>query len=178
MLLPSVHRFLSENLLNYFTFDFFFNIKKSKSLFDMLFNVLNWKIKNTMPSAIQASSAMYDGVDSAAGDDGMSNNPRNTREITAPNAPNTTYTLFSFPRELKNFTATNDVARNAIDTPTDDMSTIHDNAVRPSHGAANVTMNTNTIAMYGVLNLGWTRANTGGTKFARPSANTNLDDDK
>ena len=163
---------------NYFTLGFCFNIKKSNSCFVILFNVLYWKAKKITPSTIHTTNAIYDGVDNAAGDDGINNSAKNTNEMIAPSAPNTTYTVFLFCGWLKNFTATILVAKNAIDTPTDDMSTIHDNAVRPNHGAASVTISTKITAMYGVLNVGCNFANASGINFARPNANVNLDDDK
>src|SRR5699024_12257886 len=102
---------------------------------------------------------------------------RNTRDMIAPSHPKTTYSRLKFSLLLKNFTATKLVTRNATDTPVDDISTIQLSAVRPSHGAARHTSITKSTAMYGVLFLWCSLANTDGMKCARPSANRSLDED-
>ena len=108
-------------------------------------------MKNTNPMIVQIPNAIYDGSVSAAGDPGISNNNRNTAEMIAPMTPNTVYSVLLCRLSLKNFTVTKLVAKNAIDTPTDDISTIQLSAVRPSQGAAKQTTMTNMIAFNGVF---------------------------
>src|SRR5699024_6008618 len=59
----------------------------------------------------------------------------------------------------------------AIETPVDDISTIHVNAVRPNQGAINVIATRNMIATYGVLYLLCSLLNTEGIIPERPIEN-------
>lgn len=127
---------------------------------------------------VQIPSAMYDGNVSDAGDPGMSSSPKNTAEMIAPMTPNTVYSVLLCLLSLKNLTVTKLVAKKAIDTPTDDMSTIQLSAVRPNQGATRQTAMTNRIAFNGVFVFLCSFEKAAGINFARPNAKISREDDK
>ena len=139
---------------------------------------MNWNIKNINPIIVQIPNAIYDGNVSDAGDPGMSSSPKNTTEMIAPITPNTVYSVLLCRLSLKNLTVTKLVAKNAIDTPTDDMSTIQLSAVRPNQGAVRHTTMTNRIAFSGVFVFLCSFEKASGINFARPNAKISREDDK